>query len=318
MRISDAKTPSAASGAITVAAPASALRAAALTLIACAFFAAANAFAKGAQIDGAMLPQQVTMPPQQVTFFRFLFGFLTLLPWILLARGPVFRTAVPHIHAIRVIFGMSGVICMFAALAHLPLADVTAIAWANPLVAMLLAALFLGDRISGRRWLFAAIGFAGVLVMMRPSGAAFGWEGLFALGAALFIGAEVAAIRALAGRDGSLTVLAIANAGGCLATLLIAAPVMIMPDGWQLFAMAMTGSLMVIGQLLFMAAIRVRETSFVAPFYYATLLFAFLYGMVFFGEIPDLYVFLGAGAIVFSGIAITLQGAREERLRRME
>ncbi|MGY6644530.1 MAG: DMT family transporter [Salinarimonas sp.] len=311
MRFSDAKTSSAASGDSAVTAPASALRAAALTLIACAFFAAANAFAKGAQVDGAM-------PPQQVTFFRFLFGFLTLLPWILMARGPVFRTSVPHIHAIRVVFGMSGVICMFAALAHLPLADVTAIAWANPLVAMLLAALFLGDRISGRRWLYAAIGFAGVLVMMRPSGAAFGWEGLFALGAALFIGAEVAAIRALAGRDGSLTVLAIANAGGCLATLLIAVPVMIMPDGWQLFAMAMTGMLMVIGQLLFMAAIRIRETSFVAPFYYATLLFAFVYGMVFFDEIPDLWVYLGAGAIVFSGIAITLQGAREERLRRME
>ncbi len=289
---------------------AGALRAAALTLTACAFFAAANAFAKGAQIEGAI-------PPQQVTFFRFLFGFLTLLPWIVLARSPVFSSSVPHIHAIRVLFGMSGVMCMFAALAYLPLADVTAIAWANPLVAMLLAALFLGDRISGRRWLYAAIGFLGVLVMMRPSGAAFGWEGLFALGAALFIGAEVAAIRALAGRDGSLTVLAFANAGGCLATLLLAAPVMIMPDGWQLFAMAMTGTLMVIGQLLFMVAIRVRETSFVAPFYYATLLFAFIYGMVFFGEIPDLYVYLGAGAIVVSGIAITLQGARDERRRRL-
>ncbi len=306
----DAQTNSVAASDASLTSGAAALRAALLTLTACAFFAAANAFAKGAQIGGAV-------PPQQVTFFRFLFGFLTLLPWILMARGPVFRTAVPHIHAIRVFFGMSGVVCMFAALAHLPLADVTAIAWANPLVAMLLAALFLGDRISGRRWLFAAIGFAGVLVMMRPSGAAFGWEGLFALGAALFIGAEVAAIRALAGRDGSLTVLAIANAGGCLATLLLAAPVMIMPDGWQLFAMAMTGSLMVIGQLLFMAAIRVRETSFVAPFYYATLLFAFVYGMIFFGEIPDLFVYLGAGAIVFSGVAITLQGAREGRARRM-
>lgn len=310
MRLPDANTSPAAPVADAAPAEGGALRAALLTLIACAFFAAANAFAKGAQADGAI-------PPQQVTFFRFLFGFLTLLPWILMARGPVFRTAVPHVHAIRVFFGMSGVVCMFAALAHLPLADVTAIAWANPLVAMLLAALFLGDRISGRRWLFAAIGFAGVLVMMRPSGAAFGWEGLFALGAALFIGAEVAAIRALAGRDGSLTVLAIANAGGCLATLLIAAPVMIMPDGWQLFAMVMTGSLMVIGQLLFMVAIRVRETSFVAPFYYATLLFAFIYGMVFFGEIPDLWVYLGAGAIVVSGVAITLQGAREDRARRM-
>ena len=73
-------------------------------------------------------------PAAAVTFFRYLFGFLTLLPWILVARGRVFRTRVPHIHALRVLFGMSGVVCMFTALAHLPLADVTSIVWANPLV----------------------------------------------------------------------------------------------------------------------------------------------------------------------------------------
>lgn len=73
---------------------------------------------------------------------------------------------------------------------------------------------------------------------------------------------------------------------------------------------------MVTGQLLVMTAIRIRETRFVAPFCNATLFFAFLYGMVVFGEIPDLRVFPDAGAIVSSGIAITLQGAREARLRR--
>ena len=277
-------------------------------MLACAFFAAANALAKAAQIGTGV-------PPQQVTFFRYLFGFLTLLPWILVARGRVFRTRVPHIHALRVLFGMSGVVCMFTALAHLPLADVTSIVWANPLVAMLLAALFLGDRISGRRWLCAGIGFLGVLIMMQPSGEAFGRAGLFALGAALLIGAEVATIRALAQRDSALTVLAIANAGGCLAAFVIAAPVLVMPDPWSLAAMAGTGFTMVVGQMIFMAALKLRETSFVAPFYYTTLLFSFIYGMIFFGEIPRWYVYLGAGAIVFSGIAITLQGAREARPR---
>lgn len=284
------------------------LRAAGLTVLACIFFAAANALAKAAQIGTGV-------PPQQVTFFRYLFGFLTLLPWILVARGRVFRTRVPHIHVLRVLFGMSGVVCMFTALAHLPLADVTSIVWANPLVAMLLAALFLGDRISGRRWLCAGIGFLGVLFMMQPSGEAFGWAGLFALGAALLIGAEVATIRALAQRDSALTVLAIANAGGCLAAFFIAAPVLVMPDPYSLAAMVGTGFTMVVGQMIFMAALKLRETSFVAPFYYTTLLFSFIYGMIFFGEIPRWYVYLGAGAIVFSGIAITLQGAREARPR---
>ncbi len=288
-------------------APAGALAAAGLTLVACVFFAAANAAAKAVQLDGAI-------PPQQVTAARFVFGALTLLPWIVAVRGRGLATAVPHLHALRVGFGVAGVLCMFAALAHLPLAEVTAIAWANPLIAMLLAALFLGDRISARRWLWAVVGFAGVLIMLRPSGAAFAVEGLFALGAALFVGAEVATIRALALRDRPLTVLVVANGGGAVAASALALPVLVWPSAWQWPLLAATGIAMVAGQLLFLGAIRLRETSFVAPFYYATLVFAFAFGMVLFGEVPDLWVYVGAGAIVASGIAVTLQGAREARL----
>ena len=291
---------------VAAAAPGATVRAAGLTLIACVFFAAANACARAVQIEGPV-------PPQQVTAFRYLFGFLTLLPLILRSPVPVFRTAVPRLHALRIAFGVGGVVCMFAALARLPLADVTAIAWANPLVAMALAALVLGERVSRLRWLWAGLGFLGVLVMMRPSGAAFGPSGLLALGAALCIGAEVTAIRALAVRDPGLTVLAIANAGGAIAGALLAAPVLVWPDPAQAVLMAGTGISMVIGQLLFMEAIRLRETSFVAPFYYATLVFAFAIGMVAFGEVPDLWVYLGAAAIVGSGLGVTVQGTREAR-----
>ncbi|HSP25769.1 MAG TPA: EamA family transporter, partial [Saliniramus sp.] len=145
----------------------SGLKAAFLTILACAFFAGANAFAKAAQVDG-------DIAPQQVVFFRFFFGFLVLSPWLVMARQPVFRTNAVHIHAMRVACGMGGIACLFAALGRLPLADVTAIAWSNPLVAMVVAALFLGDKVDVRRWLLAALGFAGVLVMMRPTGAAIG------------------------------------------------------------------------------------------------------------------------------------------------
>lgn len=282
------------------------LRAVGLTLLACAFFAVANALARAAQIEGPV-------PPQQVTAFRYAFGFLTLLPLILRARVPVFRTAVPWLHALRVAFGVGGVLCMFAALARLPLADVTAIAWANPLVAMALAAVVLGERVSRARWLWAGLGFAGVLAMVRPSGAAFEPAALLALGAALCVGAEITAIRALATRDPALTALAIANAGGALAGGLLAAPVFVWPAPQQAAMMAGIGVSMVVGQLLFMEAIRLRETVFIAPFSYATLVFAFLIGMAAFGEIPDPWVWLGAAAIAASGVAVTVQGAREAR-----
>lgn len=281
----------------------SAVKAALLTILACALYAGANAFAKAAQADG-------TIAPQQVVFFRFLFGFLVLCPWIIMARTPVFRTRVPHIHALRVACGMGGIACLFAALGSLPLADVTAIAWSNPLVAMVVAAIFVGDKVDARRWLWAALGFAGVLVMMRPTGAALGFEGLLAVGAAILIGAEVVTIRLLSQRDGPLTILAFANAGGCAAAAVLAWPVMIWPTPAQWFLLAATGSVMVIGQIFFMAALKTRETSFVAPFYYATLIFAFIYGVIFFDEVPDLYVYVGSAMIVASGVAVAVLGAR--------
>ena len=281
----------------------SAVRAALLTILACALYAGANAFAKAAQADG-------TIAPQQVVFFRFLFGFLALSPWLIMARGPVFRTRVPHIHALRVACGMGGIACLFAALGSLPLADVTAIAWSNPLVAMVVAAIFLKDKVDARRWLWAVLGFAGVLVMMRPTGAAFGVEGLLAVGAAILIGAEVVTIRLLSQRDGPLTILAFANAGGCAAAAVLAWPVLVWPAPAQWFLLAATGSVMVIGQIFFMAALRARETSFVAPFYYATLIFAFIYGVIFFDEAPDLSVYIGSTMIVASGIAVAVLGAR--------
>jgi len=282
----------------------SALRAAFLTIAACACFAGANAFAKAAQADG-------TIAAQQVVFFRFLFGFLVLLPWLFRADTPVFHTRIFHIHALRVACGIGGVICLFAALALLPLADVTAIAWSNPLIAMVVAALFLGDRVDLRRWILAALGFSGVLVMMRPSGAGFEWQGLLAIGAAVLIGIEVVLIRVLAQRDGPLTILAIANAGGCAAGIVLAWPVMVWPTLAEWLLLGGTGGVMVFGQLLFMAALKSHETSFVAPFYYATLIFAFAYGVIFFGEVPDLYAYAGAGMILVSGVAIAISGTRK-------
>jgi drug/metabolite transporter (DMT)-like permease len=283
-----------------------ALRAAALVVTACFFFAAANALARAVQLPGA----GAEIPALQVTFCRFLFGFLALVPWIL-ARGTTpFRTTAPAMHALRVACGVGGVACLFAALARLPLAEATAIAWANPLFAMLFAAWFLKDRVDARGWAAAAVGFAGVLVMLRPGAAAFAPAGLLALAAALFVGAEVVVIKALAGRDPPLTVLAISNLAGLVVSGLVAAPFLVWPAPGQALPLAAVGIVMVTGQLLFLKALTLRETSFVAPFYYATLLHAFLIGWLAFGETPSPAVLLGALLIVGAGLYVVTRGGR--------
>jgi drug/metabolite transporter (DMT)-like permease len=285
------------------AAPTTVRLAAGLVITACLFFAGANALAKAVQLE----PGGPPVAAVQIVFCRFLFGSLTLVPWIVPARRRAFTTAVPKLHVLRVGCAFAGLVCLFAALEQLPLAEATALAWASPIFAMLFAALFLAERIDRCGWLAAALGFLGVLVMLRPGTTALAPAGLLALAAAVFVGAEVAAIKALAGRDPPLTVLAIANLAGLALSTVVALPFLTRPTLLQGLYLAGVGVVMVIGQLLFLRGLSMAPAGALAPFYYATLLHAFLIGWLAFGEVPGWATLLGAGLIVAAGLLVALR-----------
>lgn len=278
-------------------------KAAVLCVVACAFFAIANALGKAAQ---TVLPGP-ELHPLQVTAARFVAGFAALLPW-LIWRGPrVFRTAVPLRHLVRVLLGAVAVTCIFAALQRLPLAEVLAIAWSAPLFAVLFAAWFLRERVDFIRALATLVGFVGVAVMLQPSGAGLAPIALLALAAAVCTGAEVVMIRVLARTDPALTVLALNNALGAIVAVAAASVVYVTPSPQQAWALAGVGAAMVAGQALFMRALWLAEASVVAPFYYATLAWAALIGVVVFGEVPGWHLYLGGALVVAGGLLV---GAR--------
>jgi len=285
------------------------LKAALLCLFSCAFFAGANAFAKAAQtvIPGAELH------PLQVTAARFLSAFIVLSPLLIWKGRAVFRTAIPLRHLQRVLFGIGGVSCIFAAVQALPLADVIAVAWSAPLFALCFAAWFLRERVDGARWAAAAVGFAGVVVMMRPGAGTLDPMALLALAAAAFTGAEVVTIRLLAQRDGTLTVLALNNAMGAAIACGVAAFVFVWPSPAQAAALFMVGAVMVTGQAIFLKALAIAEASFVAPFYYATILWATLFGVLVFEEVPGWHLAMGGALIVASGAYVGWRGTRPSR-----
>ncbi|MEQ8333160.1 DMT family transporter [Nisaea sp.] len=280
----------------------SALKTALLVVVACAFFAGANACAKGVQI----LDAGPHLHPLQITFARFGFGFLTLLPFILRRGRNVFRTQVPAKHGLRIVLGAAGVTASFAAVGMMPLADALAIAWTSPIFAMLFAILFLHERLVPLRWFGAALGLAGVVIMNHPGAGVLQAGALIALLSAVLVGAEVVTIRLLAQSDKPLTILAINNLSGAVLSGLAAIPVFQMPDPAQLPYLVGVGSIMVCGQLLFIRAAAIGEASFIAPFYYSTLIYAGIFGLLFFGEVPGLHLFAGGGLIVASGLLIAL------------
>ncbi|MBY5933930.1 DMT family transporter [Tateyamaria omphalii] len=280
--------------------------AALLITCACAFIAATTLFAKALGTDQFGTP----LHPFQISFGRFLFAFLTLSTVALVVRPTLQR---PHLglHLARTTSGWAGVTLMFASVAYIPLADATAISFLNPVFGMILAIPLLGERVGKWRWLAAAIALVGAMILLRPTPESFQPAALLALGAAMALGLELSFIKKLTGREGPFSILLVNNAIGlCIAGIAVSF-VWISPSGTQWVLMAGVGCAMAAAQACFVNGMARADASFVAPFSYATLIFAALYDIAFYGVIPDGITLLGAGIIIAGALLLALREGRQ-------
>lgn len=267
--------------------------AALLTLAASAFAAGTTLLAK-ALGSGALGP---ALHPLQISHGRFVFAFLAIGLAALALRPRLNRPDLPT-HAARSLCGWGGVTLMFAAAAHIPLADATAISFLNPVFGMLLAIPLLGERVGRVRWAAALIALAGAAILLRPGPESFRPAALLALGAALAMGLELIFIKRLAGREPPHQILLVNNAIGLAISSVAAIWVWIAPSPAQWAALAGIGLLMAAAQACFVNAMARADASFVAPFFYAALVFAALYDAAAFGVRPDAVSVTGSVVIV--------------------
>ena len=206
--------------------------------------------------------------------------------------------------AIRVAGECFATLAYFIALAHLPIANVSAVQQALPLAVTVGAALFLGERVGMRRWLAISAGLAGVLIIVRP-----GFEGFNAYSLLVLVCVVLCAIRDLATRQipDTIPTLLISTSTSLAVTLVGAA--MIHPmggwspmDGWDFFLIVVSGVLLLVGYHFIIMAMRIGDISSIAPFRYTALLAAIVLGVVMFGDFPDLPMIVGASIIVASGV----------------
>ncbi|WP_420003456.1 DMT family transporter [Arenibacterium sp. LLYu02] len=272
--------------------------AAALILLATVFIAGTTLLAKalGTETLGPALPAL------EISQGRFVFAFLGISTAVVLMRQKI---RAPHwgLHIGRSSFGWGGVTLMFAAVAFIPLADATAISFLNPVIGMVLAIPFLGETVGKWRWLAALIALVGAMVLLRPTPESFQPAALLALGAALAMGAELVFIKKLAGREPPLQILWVNNLIGMLIASAAASLVWQMPTLPQWGALAALGLMMACAQACFINGMARADASYVAPFAYATLVFAALYDALIFGVLPDGISLLGAG-IILSGAGL--------------
>jgi len=278
-----------------------------LTLAASAFAAGTTLLAK-ALGTGALGPE---MHALQISHGRFLFALLAIGAVTAVMR-PRFTKVHVKLHVIRSLLGWGGVSLMFAAAAFIPLSDATAISFLNPVFGMMLAIPLLGEKVGPVRWSAAVITLVGATVLTRPGGGALEFGALLALCAAILMGSELIAIKLLSGRENPLQILLVNNVIGLIIATVAVLFVWQAPTPSQWAALAGIGFLMAGAQACFVNAMARADASFVAPFFYAALVFAALYDAAVFAVIPD--------AVSIIGTCIILAGAgllawREGRLK---
>ncbi|MEM6890401.1 MAG: DMT family transporter [Pseudomonadota bacterium] len=244
-------------------------------------------------------------------------GSAALLAVILRVRGDLLFSADmwhPAI-ALRAAGELIGTIGFVTAIALTPLSSASAILQATPLFVTLGAALFLQEAVGWRRWLAILVGFAGVLLIIRPGTEGFDWYSLFALQGVFGLGVRDLATRRVPPQTSSLQLsflafLVLIPAGAILLWTGSGALTPLTPALWAFFTAALL--IGIVAYYAIVAAMRVGEISFVTPFRYSRILFALIIGVGVFGETPDALTLLGAAIIVGSGLYTLWR----ERIRR--
>ncbi len=251
-------------------------------------------------------------PPIQVAALRALASLPLVVAFVAWrgAFGQLLRVRWP-LHLLRGAIGIATLALFAYALRHLALAEAYAIFFVAPLLITLLSVPLLGEKVGRARWIAIAVGLAGVLIALRPTGAgAFTLGGLAVLAAALGYSLSAISVRVMHRTDSTeslvfwLTFLVALGAGAMSAPNWT--PVRL-DDGWILLGVAVTGFL---GQLGVTEAFKHGEASAIAPFEYSALAWALLIDWTLWHTVPDAWTLVGAATIVASGLYLV----RHERV----
>jgi drug/metabolite transporter (DMT)-like permease len=229
----------------------------------------------------------------------------------------VLHTRRPWAHVMRVVLGLIAFICFFESLRDLPLATTVAIGFAAPLFMTAGSTFLLGERVGIHRWSAVVIGFIGVLVITRPdSDDLVSWPAILAVIASLFFGLSQITVRWLTRTETDASMLVYQNLGMTLAGT-CALPFVWVTPSWEILALILVSAgALFVGQMFSIRAFRHAPVAVVAPFQYAELLGATVFGYLIWGDFPSSHVWLGAAIVVGSGIYITLRETRRAKVNK--
>ncbi len=255
------------------------------------------------------------VPAGETVFFRSFFAIPVIVVWLAWRRElrTGLRTKNPMGHVWRGLVGTMAMGLGFASLGYLPLPEVTAIGYAAPLLTVIFAAMFLGEQVRAFRIGAVVLGLAGVLIVLSPrltvlTGEAAGTRE--ALGAMLVLGSAVFAalaqvfVRKLVNTEATAAIVFYFSLTASVLSLVTLPFGWVWPTAGETALLVGAGLLGGVGQILLTSSYREADASLVAPFDYASMLFALLIGYFVFSEVPTLTMLGGAALVILAGILI--------------
>ncbi|MES2843412.1 MAG: DMT family transporter [Pseudomonadota bacterium] len=255
------------------------------------------------------------VPAGQAVFFRSLFAIPVIVMWLAARRelSTGFHAVSPIGHFWRGFAGTCAMGLGFAALGYLPLPEVTAIGYAAPLLTVIFAAMFLGEDVRLFRISCVVLGLTGVLIVLSPRltvldadasdhRAAFG--AMLVLGGAVFTALAQVFIRKMVMTEKTAAIVFWFSVTATMLSLTTIPFGWVVPTRFETFLLVAAGLMGGVGQILLTSSYREADASLVAPFDYASMLFALGIGYFVFAEVPTWTMLCGAALVVTAGILI--------------
>ena len=241
----------------------------------------------------------------QIIFVSTLIAFVPVAALVLREGGmAAMRPRHPWLVTLRALLLAADMVFVFFAFTKLPLADAYTMLFTAPMLVTALSVPLLGEHVGWRRWTAVAVGFIGVLIVLRPGFAELNLGHLAALASALLFALSLIVARRI-GNSETGSVLLVSMMVALLAVSAPALPaVYVASAASDLALLAGIGLLMGLGHLGLIQALRLAPSGVIAPFHYSQIVFAVIFGLLLFGDRPDVWVAAGSTVIIGSGLYI--------------
>jgi len=247
-----------------------------------------------------------TLSNEMLVFLRSSFGLIILFPWLCKKGLKNLATGRPKAQILRALSGLAAMYCFFYAIAHLQIAEAVLLNYSAPLFIAIIALFWLGERASNKIITAIIIGFLGICLILKPGIGLFSYAAWVGLISAVFAAIAMVTIRSLASTEPTYRIVFYFSITATVVSTIPLFWAWQTPNWKTLIIMGLAGLFATLGQFLLTYSYSLAPAARVSPYSYTTVIFAAIYGWIFWSEIPDIYMYLGALLVIVAGI-MTMQ-----------